>query len=91
MSMCASGVQNAKMHRERGEKPCELCADAHRRDAQARNIRTGRQQSVRVRTGLLAWLYLSAPIEVQRRVEAEFGENVCDALVNSHDRLDIPA
>ncbi|UVF60400.1 hypothetical protein SEA_MEYRAN_48 [Gordonia phage Meyran] len=90
MSMCASGVQNAKMHRAHGEKPCELCADAHRRGAQARNIRAG-QRSVRVRTELLAWLYLTAPIEVQRRVEAEFGVDVCDALVDVHDRQDIPA
>lgn len=91
MSMCASGVQNAKMHRERGEKPCELCADAHRRSEQARAIRAGRRPRVTIRTELLAWLYLTAPIEVQRRVEAEFGEDVCDALVDVHDRVEIPA
>ncbi|QBI97737.1 hypothetical protein SEA_DOGFISH_48 [Gordonia phage Dogfish] len=89
--MCANGVQNAKMHRERGEKPCELCADAHRRSEQARAIRAGRRPRVTIRTGLLAWLYLTAPVEVQRRVEAELGDNVCDALVDAFDRQALTA
>ena len=73
-------------HRQRDEPVCEECAEAHRIHEQARSIRAGRRPRVKVSAATLTELYLNAPLDVQTLLDDELGVEVCDALVDLHDR-----
>ena len=73
------------IHRAHHEPPCDICAQAHRRAQQARDLRAGRRRHVMVTPDTLAALYLNAPPPIQDLLDDQLGTEVCDALVELHD------
>lgn len=79
-------TRGREAHRHRAEPVCDACAKAYRIHEQARAIRAGRRPAVRVSIHTLTELYLNAPLQVQTLLDAELSAEVCDALVDVHDR-----
>ena len=73
-------------HTRTGSTPCASCrrANADRKRAHRRR----NASTIRIRTVMLAELYLLAPPLVQVRLEHEYGTSTLDAYVARYDQVD---